>query len=187
MKDSSTFKVHCVDISGLFSFLLSFLVIRTLMTRTKGNTLGNWGVMHGGSCVCTSSFSGVLWSTCIWLWPYDLFSASSIRPRQPEESEAKKWHQECYKATRCHPPRDSLSSTRLAEKNDSCFGRHRVGYPSHQKREERRREAWEESIEGGKKSKIERANLCWPVSSSLPRMPKLRPKLSTVTAVCTVS
>lgn len=70
-----------------------------------------------------------------------------------QRNQRQKWHQECYKATRCHPPRDSLSSTRLAEKNDSCFGRQRVGYPSHQKREERRREAWEESIEGGKKAR----------------------------------
>lgn len=51
-------------------------------------------------------------------------------------NQRQKWHQEGYKVTHCH-----LSSTRLAEKNDSCFGRHRVGYPSHQERERRTREA----------------------------------------------
>lgn len=78
-----------------------------------------------------------------------------------QRNQRQKWNQEGYKATRCHPPWDSLEQHKTSrEEWQQLLCRHRVGYPSHQEREGRRREkwkrnrdTWEESIERGKKAR----------------------------------
>lgn len=153
-----------------FVFLLNFFSFSDSDGKNQREHSGGWEVLHGGSCICISFLSGVLWPPCTCLRPwksYGLVSGSSIRPKTTRGIRGIKGTRKGCKVTHCHSTWDSLCSPRQrsrgkaqAKKSDSCFGGHGVWYPSHEEREGRRRrekgkrnkEACEESTEEGKKA-----------------------------------